>query len=181
MSISRIYSHCSYVISRVCCCGCCPHCKNYTGNMMIFIVLNGIWRGIFRQPKFTHWSFIPNTQIMIGAQPIRKLKHLQMLIFQEVKTVIDCTEEFERSPYLVPVSQQDYNNAQIDYFNYPCSDNYPVPGHVLIQAIVTINQQLEKKPNQKILIHCKRGKGRAVSVALVFLFNKNTEVPIEGM
>eukprot|EP01060_Flectonema_neradi_P013395 TRINITY_DN20165_c0_g1_i1.p1 TRINITY_DN20165_c0_g1~~TRINITY_DN20165_c0_g1_i1.p1 ORF type:complete len:259 (+),score=33.41 TRINITY_DN20165_c0_g1_i1:37-813(+) len=103
--------------------------------------------------------------IFVGGAPYDSLA-VEFIQKHSINTVINCCEE-----YPGPISI--YEQHGVSYFNLNCLDFCDVP----LDKIEATMQHLSSlsEPRPIIYIHCKAGKGRAVTIATAWLALKHLE------
>ena len=103
--------------------------------------------------------------IFVGGAPYESIA-MTFIEKHGVNTVINCCEE-----YSGPITLYDKHN--VSYFNLNCLDFCDVPLDKIEATMNHISSLVD--PHPVIYIHCKAGRGRAVTIATAWLAQKYLE------
>ncbi|KAL7692597.1 putative tyrosine specific protein phosphatase [Plasmopara halstedii] len=116
------------------------------------------------------WSQIePN--LLLGALPLRDMKHMEQLIQGVgVKAIVTMNQPIELLPNLIstPISPIEWENARIAQC-FGSTEDFSSPTLETIEkCTIFIHEHVDMK-QQITYVHCKAGRGRSTVVVVAFL------------
>jgi atypical dual specificity phosphatase len=105
----------------------------------------------------------------LGALPLNELGSMEYIQHHNINDIICLVEDFEITKTLLhnPITQEQYNQHNIQFHHYPTPDYNPVD----IQTITDICQRIHqlRQQGRNVLVHCKAGRGRSAMIVAAYL------------
>lgn len=139
------------------------------------LILNRITVGKENWMHVVHEAGV--AKLYLGALPLQDYDHVREFKEKNITEVVSLIEPFEQNSKTfggTPVSQKDWEEANIVQTSIAAEDYEPVPKEKLGRAARIIHNALESGKN--IYVHCKGGKGRSVQAVICTLLQHYPEV-----
>eukprot|EP00730_Choanoeca_flexa_P012942 TRINITY_DN4792_c0_g1_i3.p1 TRINITY_DN4792_c0_g1~~TRINITY_DN4792_c0_g1_i3.p1 ORF type:complete len:237 (+),score=22.77 TRINITY_DN4792_c0_g1_i3:126-836(+) len=120
--------------------------------------------GIIKRPF--NYNIVDDV-IIVGRLPRSLEDYMELAQKHQVRTVIDCTEDWE---HLIPVNDV-RSKTGLDIRRYATPDYGALTFDQLLEAVDTIFRS--SQAGQRVYVHCNGGKGRAATVATAWLMRFN--------
>lgn len=126
------------------------------------------------RPNYWKWWNEIDSNIILGAEPLRNKGHLQGIKQAGVTFVLSKLEDFEYRDGILtkPVKQDAWQTENITLWHSPTVDGMKIDPAQLSADIRRMHQEIEG--GGKIYVHCKAGQGRsAMTVIAYYMAYKN--------
>jgi len=116
------------------------------------------------------WFNQIDTNIFLGALPLKNLDHFTIFKDNNIKAVLSIIEEIDTKKetiFVSPIELSFWKKNHIDHLHISCKDLYPPSLKDLDLAADFIHKNVQE--NKKIYVHCTAGRSRSAMTIICYL------------